>query len=334
MKFLTRTTTFVLLAVALVLSACAPIVAQGAKEIDTRLQMTPTTAPAPTQPAVTNTDDPNLTDANWKSYTSDTYGYMVKYPVNWTVSVNTTAPAGSGKSPEYVTFSSGPDSQLPNITIYALTGLPPFTGHEDCKPTLVFHSLDLCQISVPAGQIPAAELNVFHNGDQFFQIALQYEKQSDKGIFDLFMRSFQFTRPVYNGPAVPVLKTYASKEFGYTVNYPADWNVQVEASADKDRATATENVYFTPAVEDGSVTITISAEKGTLPFSTYLTCESNLVFHELKACRITIPGGQNHVTEQLIFEKGDTHFVIAMQHTDASNLETFDRILTSFEFFK
>ncbi len=331
MKFVTRTTTFVFLVMTLVLSACAPIIAQGAKEIDTRPQMTPTTAPAPTRP-VTSTVDPNTTDANWKSYTSEVYGYTVKYPANWTVNVDTKAPAGSGKSPEYVTFSSSPNGKLPNITVYALTGMPPFTGYEDCKPALVFRGLDACQVSVPAGQISAAELLIFHNGDQFFQIALQYENHSDKGIFDLFMRSFQFNNPVSNGPAIPVVKTYASKEFGYSVNYPADWNVQVEASADKDRGTATENVYFTPAGKEGSVTITISAEKGTLPFSTYPACESNLVFRDLKACRITVPGGQNHVTEQLIFEKGDARFVIAMQHTGESDLETFDNLLKSFEF--
>ena len=259
-----KTILFPLIILTLILSACAPLVAQGARDIDTRPQMTPTTALAPSQPAVTSTTDPNSTDADWKSYTSDTYGYTVKYPANWTVSVNTSAPSGSGKSPEYVTFSSGPNGQLPNITIYALTGMPPFTGYEGCKPTLVFRGLDVCQISVPAGQVPAAELNVFHNGSQFFQIALQYEKQTDKGIFDLFMRSFQFTRPVYNGPAVPVLKSYASKEFGYTVNYLADWSVKVEASADKDKATATENVYFTPTAGDGSVTITISAAASAL----------------------------------------------------------------------
>ena len=328
MKNVTRITPIIFLAIALILSACAPIVAQGAKDIDTRLQMTPTTAPVPTHATDNGSNAPKPTDAPWKSFTSDLYGYMVSYPADWTVKIDTSAASGSGKLPEIATFAPSAGG-LPNITIYALTGMPPFTGYENCKPTLVFRGLDMCQVSVPAGQIPATDLNVFHNGEQFFQIALQYESQEARGVFDLFMRSFQFTRPVYNGPAVTVLTTYASKAFGYTVDYPATWSVKVETPADNE-----ENVTFTPAAEGGLVNITINAVKGTLPFSTYLACESNLVFRDLKACRISLPGDQVPATEQLIFEKGDARFEITMQQTGGSAMEAFDNFLTSFKFFR
>ena len=328
MKNITRITPILFLAIALILSACAPFVSLGAKDLDTRPQMTPTTAPVPTHAAGNDSNAPEPTEAPWKSFTSDLYGYTVSYPADWTVKVDTSAPSGSGESPENVTFAPSAGG-LPNITIYALTGMPPFTGYENCVPTLVFRDLDVCQISVPAGQIPATDLNVFHNGDQFFQIALQYEEQEARGVFDLFMRSFQFTRPVYNGPAVTVLTTYGSKAFGYTVDYPAAWSVKVETPDEN-----TENVTFTPAVESGFVNITIHAVKGTLPFSTYPACESNLVFRDLKACRISLPGDQSPATEQLIFEKGDARFEISMQHTGESAMEAFDNFLTSFKFFK
>ncbi len=321
MKTMSRTTLFFLLATALiVLSACAPIVAQGAKDIDTRLQMTPTSAP--TQEVVASP-----TAVPPKSFTSDLYGYTVSIPAGWTVKVDTSAPTGAGKSPENVTFTPSAGG-LPTITIYALTGLPPFTGHEDCKPVLVFRGLDMCQVSVPAGQVPAAELNIFHNGDQFFQIAFQYQDQKDTGIFDEFMRSFQFTKPVYNGPAVAVLKTYASKEYGYRVNYPAAWTVKEENSADKN-----ENITFTPAEKGGLVDITIFTAKIT-PFSTFLACETNFTFHDLKACRISTPGGQSPATEQLIFEKGDNRYEITMRYNGSGAMEAFDNFVTSFEFFK
>jgi hypothetical protein len=320
MKIAARSTILFLLAFALILiSACAPIVAQGAKEIDTRPQMTPTSAPLPTQEPVT-------TDAPWKSFTSDQYGYTVSYPADWTAKVDTSTPVGAGKSPENVTFAPSAGG-LPNITIYALTGLPPFTGYEDCKPTLVFHGLDVCQVSIPAGQIPAADLNIFHNGDQFFQIGLQYESQEARAIFDLFMRSLQF-KTVYNGPVTPVLKTYASKEYGYRVNYPAAWIVKEEISADKN-----ENITFTPVEKGDLVDITIFTAKIT-PFSTFLACETNFTFHNLKACRTTRPGEGNLTIEQLIFEKGDNRYEITMQHTGASAMEALDNFVTSFEFFK
>jgi hypothetical protein len=328
MKNVCRITPFIFLAIALILSACAPIVAQGAKEIDTRLQMTPTTAPLPVRASDNGSNAPQPTGAPWKSFTSDLYGYTVSYPADWTVKVDTTAPSGSGKSPENVTFTPI-NGGLPNIAIYALTGMPPFAGYENCKPTLVFRGLDLCQISLPAGEIPATDLNVFHNGEQFFQIALQYESQEARGVFDMFMRSFQFTRPVYNDPAVTVMTTYASKVFGYTVDYPAAWSVKVETPDDN-----TENVTFTPAAEGGQMNITIKAGKDKLPFSTYLTCETNLIFHDLKACWISLPGDQALATEQLIFEKDNARFEISMQPSSGSDMEAFDNFLTSFKFFR
>ncbi len=320
MNTVKRTTPLFLLAIALIiLSACAPLIAQGAKDIDTRLQMTPTSGP--TREVVAT---PTAFAA--KSYTSTEYGYTVSVPEGWTVKVDTSASAGAGKQAENVSFLSNPDGRLPNITIYALTGMPPFTGYEDCKPTLVFRGLDVCQVSVPAGQVPAAELKIFHNGDQFFQIAFQYQDQKDLGIFDEFMRSFQFTEPVYNGPAVPVLKTYASKEYGYRVNYPAAWTVKEEISADKN-----ENITFTPAEKGDLVDITIFTAKIT-PFSTFLACETNFTFHSLKACRISTSNSQSPDLEQLIFEKGDNRYEIFMHHTGSSAMEAFDNFVKSFEF--
>ncbi len=321
MKNVKRTTPLLLLAVALiVLSACAPLIAQGAKDIDTRLQMTPT--PGPTQEEVAS---PTVIPS--KSFTSSLYGYTVSIPEGWTVKVETSASAGAGKSPENVTFTPSAGG-LPTITIYALTGLPPFTGYENCKPALTFRGLDMCQVSVPAGQVPSADLNIFHNGDQFFQIALQYESQEARGIFDLFMRSFQFTKPVYNGPAVPVLKTYASKEYGYRVNYPAAWTVKEDISADKN-----ENITFTPAEKGSLVNITIFTAKIT-PFSTFLACETNFTFHDLKACRISTPNSQSPDLEQLIFEKGGNRYEIFMHHTGDSAMEAFDNFVKSFELYR
>ena len=138
-----------------------------------------------------------------KTFRSGTYHYQVSYPADWTVQV-TTENDSPGKLAEYVTFASVPGGKLPNVTIYSLTGAPPFTGYENCQPNLIFRGLDACRISVPAGQIPATELIVFHNGDQNFEIVMQYEGQEALGLFDQFITSFQFTKPIIAGePANP-----------------------------------------------------------------------------------------------------------------------------------
>ncbi len=325
MKTITRINLLFFMVAASLLAACAHLVAQASRDIDTRLQMTPT--PSPARPTGGGSDSPQPADSTWKTFISDQYGYKVSYPPEWTVKVDTSSPSGSGELPENVTFAPSAGS-LPNITIYALTGMPPFAGYENCEPTLIFLGLDLCHVSIPAGQIPATEANIFHNGEQFFQISLQYEDQEARGIFDLFMRSFQFSQPVYNGPEVTVLTTYGSKAMGYTVDYPASWTVKVETPDEY-----TEDVTFTPSAGSDLENITIHAIKGNLPFSTFPACESNTVFLDIPACRISSPDGQSPATELLIFEKGDARFEITMQHSGGSSMETFDKFLASFKFF-
>ena len=268
-----------------------------------------------------------------KTFNSDIYHYQVSYPADWTVQVNTTEPAGAGKMPEYVTFASGPDGKLPNMTIYALTGVPPFTGYENCQSNLVFRGLDACRISVPAGQIPPTELVIFHNGDQNFEIVMQYEDQKAIETYDLFLTSFQFNRPVAAGPTVPVMKTYASKQYGYRVNYPSGWSMKVETSETAGSGKNLESVTFTPQTNGSLINIAIHALTGAAPFTGYENCDQNFVFRDLKACRISVPAGQIPPTELLIFQKGDAHFEIAMAHLDQKAVSDFDQFLTSFEFF-
>jgi hypothetical protein len=345
MKPTIQFTMAVLFAAALILSACAPLAGQADNPTATLpadpsatplpatpLPATPTTLSSPTQPAATVPATPGPSNEPWKTFTSDKYGYSVSYPAAWSVTVDTSASTGSGKMPEYITFASGPKGSLPNITLYALTGVPPFTGYEDCKPNLVFRGLDACRMMVPAGQIPANKQIVFHNGDAYFEMILQYQDPLDLGTFDLFMTSFQFTKAVVSGPTQPVQKTYASKTYGYSVDYPSNWKVEINTTVSAGKGRDPEYVSFTPLPNDGLVNITIYALKDAAPFTGYQNCKQNFVFRRLKACRISVPGGQIPATELLIFQKGDAHFEIAMQRLAQGALGTWDTFLASFEF--
>jgi hypothetical protein len=292
MKHTLRTTLFLLLAVAMALSACAPLATQvptptaGTTAVPTATALPPTAtaspspsplpptamplSPTPT-PGATATAGP--TEATWQTYRSFTYNYRVNYPAGWTAQVNTSFKPGSGKLPEYVTFASGPNGSLPSITIYALTGAPPFTGYENCPSNLVFKGLAACRVLSPAAQSQASEALVFHNGDQYFQFTLLYQGQAALGLFDLLTTSFQFTGAVAGGPTLPVMKNFGSKLYAYSVNYPTGWSVKVDTSATAGSGQNPEYVTFTPGPNGSLVNIAIYALSGAAPFTGYEACD-------------------------------------------------------------
>jgi hypothetical protein len=182
----------------------------------------------------------------------------------------------------------------------------------------------------PKGDSPASEVVVFHNGDQYFQLTLLYQDEADLGLFDLLTTSFQFTGAMVGGPTQPVARTFASKLYGYSVDYPAGWTVKVDTTA-SGSGTNPEYVTFTPGPNGSLVNIAIYALTGTAPFTGYENCDPNYVFRGLMACRISVPAGQIPATELVIFQRGDAHFEIAMQHLDPGALAAFDQFLASFQ---
>lgn len=352
MKPTLKSALFLLLAATMALSACGPLGTEVPTPTLPPATATATPSPSPTSLPPTSTPGstavptagitamptatlggaatPIPTGTVWQSYRSFTYSYRVNYPAGWTAQVNTSAHVGSGKLPEYVTFASGPKGSLPSITIYALTGAPPFTGYENCPSNLVFAGLEACKVLSPAAQSPASVVLVFHNGDQYFQFTLLYQDPADPGLFDLLTTSFQFTGAVVGGPTLPVTKTFGSKLYGYSVNYPAGWSVKTDTAA-AGRGTNPEYVTFTPGANGSLVNITIYALTGAAPFTGYENCDQNYIFRGLKACRISVPAGQIPATELLIFQRGDAHFEIAMQRLNTGALAAFDQFLASFE---
>jgi len=281
---------------------------------------------------------PAATETTWKTYRSFTYNYRVNYPASWTAQVNTSIRPASGTLPEYVSFDSGPNGALPNITFYALTGAPPIAGYENCSSNLVFKGLAACRVMSPTGQSPASVVLVFHNGDQYFQFSLVYQDEADLRLFDLLTTSFQFTGVVVGGPTQPVVKPFSSKLYSYSVSYPASWSVKVDTTANSapggsgaPSGTNPEYVTFTPGPNGSLVNIAVYALTGAVPFTGYENCDQNYIFRGLMACRISVPAGQAPAAELLIFQRGDAHFEIAMQYLDQGALAAFDQFLASFE---
>ena len=74
----------------------------------------------------------NGNSGQWKTFTSTRYHYVVNYPANWTINVQT---PGYGGDPEYVYLRPAATS-LPMVEIYALKGAPPITGYQEWSTSI------------------------------------------------------------------------------------------------------------------------------------------------------------------------------------------------------
>lgn len=123
------------------------------------------------------------------TFTSVKHHYVVNYPADWTINVQTSAP---GRDPEYV-YLRPPATGLPQVQILASKDAPPIAGFENCNKNLIFRGVGACSISLPKGQIPATQLLIFQKGESYYHLAIQYEAQQQLAVFDEIVKSFQFT---------------------------------------------------------------------------------------------------------------------------------------------
>jgi LysM repeat protein len=123
------------------------------------------------------------------TFTSVKHHYVVNYPADWTINVQTSAP---GRDPEYV-YLRPATANLPMVEILALKDAPPITGFESCNKNLIFRGVGACSISLPRGQQPAQQLLVFQKGESYYHLAIQYEVQQQLAVFEEIVKSFQFT---------------------------------------------------------------------------------------------------------------------------------------------
>ncbi len=123
------------------------------------------------------------------TFTSAKHHYVVNYPADWTINVQTSAP---GRDPEYV-YLRPSGANLPMVEILALKDTPPITGFENCNKNLIFKGVSACSISLPKGQQPAQQLLIFQRGESYYHIAIQYEVQQQLAVFEEIVKSFQFT---------------------------------------------------------------------------------------------------------------------------------------------
>ena len=128
-----------------------------------------------------------------KTYKSTQYAYVVSYPANWSIKVQTIGPTGPGRDPENV-FLTSPGGGLPQVQIMALKGAPPITGLENCDKNLQFRGIPACGISLSGGQQPATQMLLFQIGGAYFHMAIQYEMPSQLAVFEDIVKSFQFSR--------------------------------------------------------------------------------------------------------------------------------------------
>lgn len=134
-------------------------------------------------------------------------------------------------------------------------------------------------------------------------------------------------------PEATQTKTFSSDTYHYQFSYPADWKIQVNTALPPGAGSNPE--YVTVTVNDGSNLPQIAVEVLTdaPPMLGYEDCVKNFIFHDLPACQISLPAGQNPATELWIFQNGTANFYIAMAYQDPnSSMQQFNDFVSSFEF--
>lgn len=133
---------------------------------------------------------PAPSPSQWKTYTSYKHGYLVSYPGDWTISVQTPGYAGD---PENVSIRPVATT-LPAVQILALKGAPPITGYENCTKNMTIQGVPACSITLPGGQVAPTRVVVFQKGNDYYQLSMQYSNRSQLAIFQGVLESFRFTQ--------------------------------------------------------------------------------------------------------------------------------------------
>ena len=134
-------------------------------------------------------------------------------------------------------------------------------------------------------------------------------------------------------PEAGKTRTFSSDTYHYLFSYPDDWKIQVNTAIPSGAGSNPE--YITVTANDGSNLPQIAIEVLTdaPPMLGYENCDKNFIFHDLPACQISLPAGQNPATEIWIFQNGRANFYIAMAYQDAnSSMQQFNDFVFSFEF--
>jgi len=76
----------------------------------------------------------------------------------------------------------------------------------------------------------------------------------------------------------------------------------------------------------------IEALTGVPPMTGFENCVPNFVFHDVPACKISLPAGQSPAGDVWVFQKGTAYFYIQLQYQDAGSMQVFNDIMTSFNF--
>jgi hypothetical protein len=123
-------------------------------------------------------------------------------------------------------------------------------------------------------------------------------------------------------------KTYTSDRYQYSVKYPADWTMNVQTPGlgyDPEFVDLRPSAIGLPAVQ-------IYALKGEPPITGFENCVKNLVFRGTQACSISLPKGQAPGQQLLVFQRGESYYLIGIQYENQEQLGVFEDIVKSFQF--
>jgi hypothetical protein len=130
-------------------------------------------------------------------------------------------------------------------------------------------------------------------------------------------------------PTPKVTKNYKSSKHGYSVSYPAEWTVNVQTFTPAGAGRDPEAVLLS-APNAMWATVQIYAQKGAPPIQSYVNCK-NMMFNGVPACEINKTDGPVP-QRSLLFQKGDSYFLMDTRYTTLDQLDRYEEIVLSFRF--
>lgn len=136
---------------------------------------------------------PAANAVQWLNYESTRHAAKLRYPSNWRIEVDRSAP-GLDNDRETVTLYQpgyGAAGQFTRIWFHAAKNAY-VVANPHCDSTQMITGVKACRSSMAAGQNPAQVLVTFERNGIFYSVQIAYAQASDVQVYDQLLNSIQW----------------------------------------------------------------------------------------------------------------------------------------------
>ena len=291
------------------------------------------------------TPTPNPT-ANWKTYTSTSGEYLIRYPSDFTLHINEAHVFETNTykpTPDHLELNSDKVSMIPYITISSFpnTGnFQDFINKEIGSDQSLSHKTTAIDVyeNIPSAAGTLTEAFSQHD-NKFYVITI--ENTADKAFPDMFLSTFKFTdssketispTPTPN-PITNNWNKYSDSKYDFSFKFPTDWTTQVKDFPENNQRLI--NIIKNSSPDVVSLSFTISDNWNNTGNAQYLP--KNITVGGVQALRVDPPKPEEKQLERyqanIYLEQGGHVYFFACTHNwNQDYINTCNNILSTVRF--